>query len=159
MFRRRSLLFVGSGLAESYFVNLIAETLFSLGPSSQPHFALFSREELARVDADFLAVRLGITPVCYGETYAALPPALERLSATTRPSAPSRPRAGVPRMRSAAFDVPRGGGDPGADDLTVTLRSGRLRPPGPGACVVLSVGRDRWGTASSPASGSRPGAS
>jgi hypothetical protein len=145
VFRRRSLIFVGSGLAESYFVNLIAETLFSLGPSSQPHFALFSRDELKRVDADFLAVRLGITPVCYGEGYADLPAALERLATGGRPAERSARRVGAPRMSGVSFDVPRTDGGAGAAGLTVSLRFGRVAPPGEGACVVLSVGRDHWG--------------
>jgi hypothetical protein len=147
VFRRRSLLFVGSGLAESYFVNLIAETLLSLGPSTHPHFALFSHEELKRVDADFLSVRLGITPICYGTDYADLPGALERLAAAVRPAGASGhgAGAGAPRMSGANFNIPRAGGGFTPADLSVALRFGRVAPPASDACVVLSVGRDRRG--------------
>ncbi|MBI0537735.1 SIR2 family protein [Roseomonas sp. KE2513] len=143
VFRRRSLVFVGSGLAESYFVNLIAETLLSLGPSIHPHFALFSEQELERVDADFLSVRLGITPVCYGADYADLPAALERLAAVSVPGRQGGARADAPRMSGANFDIPRVGGGTAPAELSVALRLGRIASPGPSACVVLSVGRDR----------------
>ena len=73
VFRRRSVLFIGSGLSESYFVNLIAEALFSLGPSAAPHYALFTADELEKTDPEFLTVRLGITPVVYGERHEELP--------------------------------------------------------------------------------------
>ena len=143
VFRRRSLVFVGSGLAESYFVNLIAESLLSLGPSSQPHFALFSDDDLHRVDVDFLAVRLGITPIRYGTTHADLPSALKRLAhgrgSKTRPSEP-------PRMRRTSFAITRAGRGGDGGELGVELRFGRVQPPGEGGCAVLSVGRDRDGS-------------
>lgn len=137
VFRRRSLLFIGSGLAESYFVNLISETLLSLGPSSQPHFALFSRSDLQRVDADFLAVRLGITPICYGDSHDELPSILSVLCA--KGASGYRHQTG-PRSTAASFSILRAHDD--AADLTVTLREGLLARPPAGECVILSVGRD-----------------
>lgn len=144
VFRRRSLLFVGSGLAESYFVNLIAETLFSLGPSSQPHFALLCDTDLqGRVDPEFLAVRLGITPVRYGASHADLPAALEAIG---RDAVGPSPGVGAFGMTRMAFTVPRGGGDAaGNGTLSVELRHGQIDAPREGGCVVLSVGRDRIG--------------
>lgn len=152
VFRRRSLLFVGSGLAESYFVNLIAETLFSLGPSSQPHFALFCDSDLqGRVDPEFLAVRLGITPVRYGAAHADLPAALD---AVGRDAVASVSGARVYGMTRMAFTIPRGT-DVEAVPLAVELRHGRIPAPPEGGCVVLSVGRDRVGGRFKPGLGSQ----
>jgi hypothetical protein len=150
VFRRRSLLFVGSGLAESYFVNLIAETLFSLGPSSQPHFALFSDADLkGNVDPEFLAVRLGITPVRYGASHADLPKALEAIAWDGGDRASARPALGMTRM---SFAIPRGQGEAAMD---VELRHGRVEAPSEGCCVVLSVGRDRVGRRFEPGLGTQ----
>lgn len=152
VFRRRSLLFVGSGLAESYFVNLIAETLFSLGPSSQPHFALFCDTDLqGRVDPEFLAVRLGITPVRYGASHADLPAALEAIGRDAVASVPGARAFGMTQM---AFTIPRGTDD-GTGKVAVELRHGRIDAPPEGGCVVLSVGRDRVGGRFEPGLGSQ----
>lgn len=144
VFRRRSLLFTGSGLAESYFVNLIAEALFSLGPSSQPHFALFCDADFAgnRIDPDFLAVRLGITPVRYGATHAELPGALNALAAGGNPPTVHTGPAALPAMSSAGFTIPRLAADGSTTALSVSLRHQALAPPGDGECVILSVGKD-----------------
>ena len=137
VFRRRSLLFVGSGLAESYFVNLIAETLFSLGPSAQPHFALFCDADLkGSIDPEFLAVRLGITPVRYGASHAELPEALEAIARDAGDHASDKKTLGLTRM---SFAIPRA---PGDAVMAVELRHGRIKPPAENECVVLSVGRD-----------------
>ncbi|MGG5807711.1 SIR2 family NAD-dependent protein deacylase [Falsiroseomonas sp. CW058] len=152
VFRRRSLLFVGSGLAESYFVNLIAETLFSLGPSSQTHFALFCDADLqGRVDPEFLAVRLGITPVRYGASHADLPAALEAIGRDTAAPAPRARAFGLTRM---TFTIPRGANG-GASPVAVELRHGPVEAPPDGGCVVLSVGRDRVGGRFEPGLGSQ----
>ena len=134
VYRRRSLVFIGSGLAESYFVNLISEVLFSLGPSNQPHFALFSDKELRKVDREFLAVRLGITPVRYGRRYEDLPRALKELAGD---SAIAQVKS--PAMTSELRHSLRGG------ELSVGLRYGRLGWPTEGGCVILSVGADPVG--------------
>jgi hypothetical protein len=143
VFRRRSLLFVGSGLAESYFVNLIAETLFSLGPSGQPHFALFCDADLERhLDPDFLAVRLGITPIRYGKTYADLPDALEALA---HEGAGYRQNSRLHGITNATFLIPRPDLDSQLQDLAVSLRFGSITKPAANGCVILSVGRDKVG--------------
>ena len=43
VFRRRSLLFLGSGLLEDYLVNLFGEIIHYHGPGPHPHFALLGR--------------------------------------------------------------------------------------------------------------------
>lgn len=133
VYRRRSLVFIGSGLAESYFVNLISEVLFSLGPSNQPHFALFSDADLGKLDCEFLAVRLGITPVHYGRDHNDLPKALRELAGDS-----AGHKVTSPAMTSAGFVIPCATGG----DLSVGLRYGRLRWPAEKGCVILSVGAD-----------------
>jgi len=57
LFRSRSLLFLGSGLAEPYFLTLFDEIIELTGPPSRPHFAIIPEDE---VDADFLKRRYHI---------------------------------------------------------------------------------------------------
>lgn len=145
IYRRRSLLFIGSGLAESYFVNLIAESMFSLGPSPQPHYALFCDEDdNGRLDPDFLAVRLGITPVRYGKAYGELREALRQISrdATTTLHGPRAPGLtsvsyAIPRKSMAETSTPA---EPST--LEVEIRNSHLPTPTERTCVILSVGRD-----------------
>jgi SIR2-like domain len=65
VFRRRSLLFLGSGLLEDYLVNLFSEIIHHHGPGPYPHFALINVKERERFDSSFLQTRLGIVPVFY----------------------------------------------------------------------------------------------
>ena len=144
VFRRRSLLFLGSGLAESYMVNLISEALFNFGPSPHPHYALLTREEARRADPDFLAVRLGITPVVYGEAHAELPAAIRSLVAEPAVQSPlgvSKDGTSASGLRSLTFSLQHvDSGKP----LEVQLVHGPLptAPLAEDGCVVLSVGLD-----------------
>jgi hypothetical protein len=140
IYRRRSLLFIGSGLAESYFINLISETLLSLGPSTQPHYALFCDEDSnGRLDPEFLAVRLGITPVRYGATHGELSCALRDVAAD---AATTVRGLRVPGLTSVSYAIPRGRPHE-ASTLEVDILNRLLPAPPEGACVILSVGRDR----------------
>jgi hypothetical protein len=65
VFRRRSLLFLGSGLLEDYLVNLFSEILHNQGSGPYPHFALLNIRDRERFDSSFLQTRLGIVPVFY----------------------------------------------------------------------------------------------
>ena len=147
VYRRRSLVFVGSGLAESYFVNLISEIVLNFGPSPQPHFALFSADEIegARIDCTFLQTRLGITAVQYGHTHAELPEALAGLCEpwSEEHQGPA-PEARVPRPLAMSFAAPRLSAGEGRA-VEVSLRFARLAKPAPGECAVLSVGLQRNG--------------
>lgn len=58
VFRSRSLLFLGSGVKETYVQALFDEVLEMYGPCSRPHYALLSRDE--QVDAEFLLARYQI---------------------------------------------------------------------------------------------------
>jgi hypothetical protein len=77
VFRTRSFLFLGSSLAEDYFLNLFGEVLELCGPSTVPHFA-FMREEDPPVDIRFLAEQMNIT-VCLYKDWGELPKWLNRL--------------------------------------------------------------------------------
>jgi hypothetical protein len=48
IFRRRSLLFLGSGLLEDYLVNLFSEIIHHQGPGPYPHFVLVRTKERIR---------------------------------------------------------------------------------------------------------------
>jgi hypothetical protein len=155
VFRRRSLLFLGSGLAESYIVNLLSEALFTFGPSPHPHYALMTEQEAEQADPEFLAMRLGITAVVYGKRHADLPARLERL--VREPARPEQPVARRAKETSAANSPPVGRYHRGLRGLTfgldhvdagepveLRLMHGTLptEMPSAGECVVLSVGLD-----------------
>jgi hypothetical protein len=81
LFRRRSLLFIGSGLQEDYIVSLFSEIVHHHGLGSLPHFALFNRE--TQVDEWFLRTKLGINVLRY-PNHSALPDRLERIAKAAR---------------------------------------------------------------------------
>jgi hypothetical protein len=81
LFRRRSLLFVGSGLQEDYIVSLFSEIVHHHGLGSLPHFALFDRK--TQVDEWFLRTKLGINVLRY-PNHSALPDRLERIAKAAR---------------------------------------------------------------------------
>ena len=60
VFRQRSLVFLGTGIAEPYFQELFGEVLEFYGPSPRPHFALLPEGE---VDPAFMYSRLQIAVV------------------------------------------------------------------------------------------------
>ena len=62
IYRSRSLLFVGSGLRDSYLLDLFGEALELLGTIGHFHYALVPKGE---VDGDFLKRRLQILPIEY----------------------------------------------------------------------------------------------
>ena len=145
VFRRRSLLFLGSGLAESYMVNLISEAMHGMGPSPHPHYAMMTSAEAAKADPAFLAVRLGITPIVYGENHGELPEAIRRLvtdAAARKPTLGSAQEAPLPPgLRSMAFVLDHVDGG----QVEVWLHRGGLPAAVvmPGQCVILSLGLDR----------------
>jgi SIR2-like domain len=79
VFRRRSLLFLGSGILEDYLVNLFSEILHHQGCGPYPHFALLKRSEKKRYDNLFMQQRLGIVPIFY-DNHDDLPKHLQTLS-------------------------------------------------------------------------------
>lgn len=156
VFRRRSMLFVGSGLAESYFINLISEIILNFGPSPHPHFAMFSQKELEDIDPEFLEIRLGITAVDYGPDHDSLPSALDEISAATQYSDLHQHAVSTPRPLAMCYGVPRGG-DPTTKPKMVecSVRFAHLGKSGPGECAVLSVGLAPDGNGFQPKLGSQ----
>lgn len=67
VFRRRALVFLGSGLTESYLAGLFAETLMMQGQRAGSHFALLPSHETNEGHRRFLADRLGIRAYAYDE--------------------------------------------------------------------------------------------
>lgn len=137
VFRRRSLLFLGSGLSETYFVNLFSEVLLNYGPSSQQHYAFICNEEVDRFDIQFLRVRLGITPVSYGDDYVSLPNALK--STFTPHIYAKRNRRQAAALNALSYWIPRTSAPKAGVNLH--LRLSGLRQPATGQAVVLSAGR------------------
>jgi len=62
VFRQRSLLFLGSGIQETYLQELFGEVLEYYGPSTRPHYAFVQEGE---VDPDFMLARFQIVVVEY----------------------------------------------------------------------------------------------
>ena len=62
VFRSRSFLFLGSSMAEQYFLNLFGEILDLVGPSPVPHFAFVLEDT---VDHRFLSDQMNTTVVQY----------------------------------------------------------------------------------------------
>lgn len=126
VFRRRSLLFLGSGLEEDYLVNLFGEVMHGFGPGNLPHFAFMKKSEAP--DPNFLLTRLNVHLITF-EDFPELPMELERLVGRFEEGHLKR-RLTIQRK----FHNPRGG--------TVTIRAGEAPTDGTGAeAVVASFGR------------------
>lgn len=65
VFRRRALLFLGSGITESYLAGLFAETLMMQGQRAGSHFAILPSTETDDAHHRFLSDRLGILAYTY----------------------------------------------------------------------------------------------
>ncbi|HYH94706.1 SIR2 family protein [Hyalangium sp.] len=147
VFHRRSLLFLGSGILEDYFVNLFGEISHHYGPSPHPHFALFPRMAKKTLDSQFLRTRLGITPVFYDD-YGVLPELLDRLANCLSGSG-DPPHAGAPATPVAwmhdelGFSLSNGSRPPFGSARKVRLRYAPLPVPARDGseCAIVSVGR------------------
>lgn len=147
VFHRRSLLFLGSGILEDYFVNLFGEISHHYGPSPHPHFALFPSLAKKTLDTQFLRTRLGITPVFY-EDYSVLPRLLDQLAnclsgsgVQPLPGAPAQPVAWMPD--ELGFSLSNGSRPPFGTARKFRLRYAPLAVPAKDGteCVIVSVGR------------------
>ncbi|HJQ68070.1 MAG TPA: SIR2 family protein [Blastocatellia bacterium] len=151
VFRRRSLLFLGSGLLEDYLVNLFGEIIHYHGPGPHPHFALLWKKDAKRFDPWFLQNRLGIVPVFYKD-HSELPAYLEELARFTS-YAPERDRYDrAINPDEMAFTVDAQRSDREAGQLKIRLsKSGLPRHVAERECLVVSAGRQ--GDKNSPAPG------
>lgn len=129
VFRRRSFLFLGSGLADTYLLDLFGEILEFAGANPLPHFAMVHRGE---VDVAFLRSRFNIIVLEY-EKHEDLPEWLTMLRAEIeRPG--TRP---VRWCYSLAADRKTGAAE-GVEDLQIVR--GALPPPAEGEVLAASVG-------------------
>ena len=132
--RRRSLLFVGSGLQEDYLLNLFGEVQIMHGPGSLPHYALMRETDDLDTSSALLA-RYNIVPVVYNH-YTDLPKLLERFAASVL----ERNKHGFREEHHYALGF-------GSQQrrASIVIRQGSLPFPQEGACSVLSVGLDKDG--------------
>jgi SIR2-like domain len=142
VFRRRSLLFLGSGVQEDYLVNLFGEIIHHHGPSAHTHVAVFTERKRATVDEKFFRLRLGIEPV-FVPSFAAIPALLDKLAANVAP--PREPDARSFVSGCAPYELAyrvHGAGMRPEDGIVLRLRNeAEAVPQASNACVAVSVGR------------------
>ncbi len=140
VFRRRSLLFLGSGVQEDYLINLFSEIIHHHGTSAYTHFAIFRQDQRASIDVPFFRLRLGIEPLFVAD-HAAIPALLTRLRNNLPihdlPDKHERVFSCAPY--ELAFRFPAGG-------FTLRLRHDVVGwDQGSTGCVGVSVGRSANG--------------
>ena len=146
VFRRRSLLFIGSGLLEDYLVNLFGEIIHYHGPGPYPHFALLSGSEAERFDPWFLQNRLGIVPVFY-KSHGDIPGLLDELASGLRWPGNTQSKVGAAstlvQPDELAFSILSSRGQERTDSIKVRLCNYELPLPRLeiGECSAASVGR------------------
>lgn len=129
VFRRRSFLFLGSGLGDEYLLDLFGEILEFSGANPLPHFAMV---KAGTVDAPFLRSRFNIIALEYAD-HDALPGWLDALRAEVG-SSRARP---VRWCFSLGCPVNLREAEP-CEDLEIVR--GQLPDPGPGEVVAVSGG-------------------
>lgn len=130
LYRSRSLLFLGSGLKDQYFLDLFSEIIELYGPSPHAHYAFLKKDES---DPAFLRQYFGIWVWELGD-YRELPDRLRRLN----------DRVERPRERQIAWhlgqastpSVPPSGEQA---ELRIVRRELLTEPPD-GECIVFSAG-------------------
>lgn len=93
VFRRRALLFLGSGIAENYLANLFAEVLVTQGQRAGSHYALLPSWEVDDDKLRFLSDRLGVLAYTY-DNYGDVQDLLARLLSNTKHFMPAKYRTG-----------------------------------------------------------------
>jgi hypothetical protein len=131
VFRQRSLLFLGSGIRETYLQELFGEVLELYGPSTRPHYAFLPAGE---VDPGFMLARFQIVVVEYPRGgHAEVERRLARLEdEVTRPA-----RAPIAWSWGRAEGSPDGWDGVAALDV---LRAPLPRAPAEGECLAVSAG-------------------
>lgn len=129
VYRRRSLLFLGSSVGEPYFLDLFGEVIEVFGSNPMPHYA-FTNDDL---DDEFLRSRFNIIVIRYDEHHE-IPAMLQALRDAVV-SRSSRPTVWSYRLRSEA----KGEAAASAD---LTIEDSPLPKPDPSSheCVALSAG-------------------
>ncbi|MBB5236194.1 SIR2 family protein [Deinococcus budaensis] len=142
VFRRRSLLFLGSGLLENYLVDLFSEILYHQGPGQMPHFALLRRGGAPDLyDPAFLQTRLGVVPVFY-DGHDEVPAFLERLAHDVRWTRGPPPPADFAQVEEISYTLQP---PPSDHPVRLVLRRGQVSAAqvnwAAGDALVLSAGR------------------
>jgi hypothetical protein len=145
VFRRRSLLFLGSGVQEDYLINLFSEIIHHHGTSAYTHFAVFHQDQQLAIDVPFFRLRLGIEPLFVAD-HAAIPALLTRLrnnlSIHDVPDPHERVFSCAPYELALRFPA----GDGGQGGFTLRLRHDGIGwARGTTECVGVSVGRSAAG--------------
>jgi SIR2-like domain len=134
VFRRRSLLFLGSSLGDEYLLDLFGEILEFSGANPLPHYAMV---RAGTVDAPFLRSRFNIIALEY-ERHEDLPRWLDALRETITG------RRARPVRWTFSIDCSADRDDPApCDDLEIVR--GPLPDPGPGEVAAVSGGTDNHG--------------
>ena len=132
VFRQRSLLFLGSGISETYLQELFGEVLELFGPSTRPHYALLPDGE---VDPDFMLSRFQIIVATY--TRDQHEQVVENLRNLRQAVKHDGNRQAAWSWRSAASLAGSTGHGP---ELKIVQAPLPLSWPGPGHCLVVSAG-------------------
>ncbi|HEU0015362.1 MAG TPA: SIR2 family protein [Longimicrobium sp.] len=129
VFRRRSLLFLGSSLGDAYLLDLFGEILEFSGANPLPHYAMVRR---GTADVRFLRSRFNVIALEYEDHARDLPDWLARLRGEIHGERvrPQRWTFGVGSRATEKEGV--------KEDLAIIR--GPLPPPGPGECAAVSAG-------------------
>lgn len=133
VFRRRTLLYLGSSLADAYLLDLFGEILEFSGANPMPHYALVQRNS---VDASFLRSRFNIIALEY-ETHDEVPKYLDQLKAELDRGR-ARPMRWTYSLDLAAAPAACGGAD-------LEIIRGAMPDPSPGELMAVSIGTSRDG--------------
>jgi len=149
VFRRRSLLFLGSGILEDYLVNLFSEILHHQGVGINPHFALLKKSEVGLYNNLFMQRRLGIVPIFYSE-HDDLPIYLQSFVTEIKYWIDVNSKKNPPPSRVIFQDELGFKLAAKAADGTIPLKVNIIKSPIPSStdskqCSVVSLGRDDKG--------------
>jgi SIR2-like domain len=140
VFRRRSLLFVGSGVLENYFENLFGEIVHHYGIGPYPHFALLNMEDRVRYDPTFLQTRLGIVPVFIDIQANELPILLTCLADRIRPAVTANAYRAV-EIKPDVFGYSIGANSSTPLKFTISNTPLPTKDLPSNECLIVSVGR------------------
>ena len=130
VYRRRSLLFLGSGISEPYLINLFSEIRHHYGSNRRPHFAFVKRDGNKEDDYRFMELRLGIVPILY-DCHDELPNVLKLLAHEIRGI--HRP---VSKMKGMNYQISRTKFNP----IEVKITNKGLEPI-ENEAIIVSVGK------------------
>ncbi len=139
--RRRSLLFLGSGITEDYLINLFSEIRHHHGPSRRPHFALLQKDDHREDEYRFMELRLGIVPILYeDENHSEIPEWLKMFADEVRkpPFEPNKNKTWKPSSQMIAANYRIGKGDGSHIDLEIKSRALQKSDD---EAIIISVGK------------------